>query len=141
MIQISDLRHRVSLCSQRDEVNGGEYYLARGVVAKVWAKIEAKAASAFSPHGMAMNTSRGQRTHIIWMRYRYDLEITAMAWVHEERRRSPPRWFKVLKVGQTEKAGNQFYKLECRLVERSDDAADPEDFSGPAQALPPGVQL
>jgi hypothetical protein len=90
-----------------------------------------------------MNESRSKRTHIITMRYRWDLNISLMAWLYEQRMKSSPRWFKVLKVGQTETNGNQFFRLDCRLVERDDDLSHPttEAGTGPAVWVPEGVRL
>jgi head-tail adaptor len=142
-MQISALRHKLILCSQRDEVAEGEFSYKRHVVAEGWAAIEEKAASGFSPRGASMNESRSKRTHIITMRYRWDLNISLTAWLYEQRLKSSPRWFKVLKVGQVEKGGNQFFRFDCRLVERSDDAAQPttEASAGPAVWMPEGVKL
>lgn len=140
---IASMRHRVILCSQQDVVTaGGDLSLNRNDVAEMWANIVAKAASTFSPQGAAMEDPRNRRTHIITVRQRSDLNISVMAWVYEARLSSPPRWFKVLRVNQTEGYGSAMFDLECRLIERGDDIAEPDHASsGPVVALPHGVAL
>lgn len=141
---IAKLRHRVHLCSQKDVVQDGEWKLAREGVLSMWAAIDEKSASRFSERGAAMGESRNRRTHVIMTRYHPDLDISALAWIYEERRKSAPRWFKILRVGQTEGVGTQFFKFDCRIVERGEQAAPPaadEPSQGPAVWMPKGVQL
>jgi head-tail adaptor len=143
-MHIAKLQHRVILCSQCDVVkSNGDLILNRGEVAEMWAMIEQKSGSGFSRQGAAMNESRAQQTHVTTVRYRWDLNVSLMAWIYEKRLKSPPRWFKVLKTGQTEHAGNAFQTFSCRLVERSDDAAEPttEAEAGPVMHMPHGVKL
>lgn len=138
---ISALRHRVILCSQKDVVSeGAELRLVRNGVVVTWAMIEPKKGSSFSPTGMAVKDSRNMRTHQITMRYRPDLVITLYAWLYEERLVSPPRWFKVLSVSETETGGAPMYMFDVCLVERGDDATRPAE-AGPATVLPFGVVL
>lgn len=143
---IAKLRHKLLLCRQRDVViTGAEIRLQREGVWSAWAAIEAKKASQFSPNGAAMNENRNTRTHIITMRYRPDLNISALAWLYEEQLKSSPRWFKVLSVSQTEVKGSRFFKFDGRLVERGDDLAQPraedDKAKGPVSGLPSGVRL
>lgn len=146
-MHIAKLQHRLVLCSQRDKVADGSFTYERHKVAKMWAAVEAKAASGFSTNGASMNESRAKRTHVIYARYRHDLNISLMAWLYEERLKSSPRWFKILKVNQTEQAGNAFFKFDCRLVERGDDLAEPKSdeakpaMPGAAWGLPEGFTL
>lgn len=142
---IATLRHRVTLCSQKDVVTtDGVLKLNRTVVDRMWAMIDEKAASHFSPNGAVVG-KQDKRTHVILIRYRPDLNISNMAWIYEERRKSSPRWFKILRVGQSEKSGTPFSKFEVRLVERSDDIPTPieveETTNGPTIGLPEGVIL
>lgn len=142
---IGSLRHKILLCSQRDVVVGTELKLVREGAISAWAAIEVKAASMFSPNGAAMKESRSKRTHIITIRYRSDVQISAMAWIYEERLKSPPRWFKVLNVSQTEGGGSQYFIMEVRLVERGDDISAPAEegkaSKGPVIGLPDGVRF
>lgn len=141
---IASLRHRLTLCRQDDVVTeGGEYKLAREGVKTVWAGIEQKSASAFSRQGAVMKDSKNSRTHIITMRYFTEFNLSSMAWLYEARMKSSPRWFKILNIGQTEAYGSVYFKLDCRLVERSDLAAEPspESDGSPVVGLPPGVRL
>lgn len=141
---IASLRHKLQLCSQNDVVTeGGEFKYVRKDVATVWGSIEAKASSTFSRHGAAMKDSRNKQTHIIMVRYNWDMNISAYAWLFEERRKSSPRWFKVLSAKETEGKGSQMLMLNCRLVERADDVALPEEDKpfNLATGLPEGVKL
>jgi head-tail adaptor len=138
---ISALRHRVVLCSQKDVITShGSLTLIRKEVMATWASIEAKRGSMFSPNGQAMMDNRNERTHIIKIRYRPDLEVSSYAWIYEERRISPPRWFKILTVDQTEDGCSPCYEFGCRLVERSDEAQRP-DTPTVVASLPKGVHL
>lgn len=144
---IAALRHKVRLCSQSDVITTeGGMQLRRKGVWSAWAGIEAKKASMFSREGAAMKESRDAHTHVGTLRYRDDLNISALAWLYEERLKSSPRWFKVLAVNQTEQGGTPCFMLDLRLVERGDDIARPieEDTPerhGPAMSLPHGVKL
>jgi hypothetical protein len=142
-MSISSMRHKLLLCRQQDVVlAGGDLTLGRQEVAWVWAQINEKAASTFSPHGAVMGDSRNVRTHQIMIRYRPLLNLSIMAWLYEERRISSPRWFKIIKVGQTEVSGTQYFNLDCRLVERGDDIGAPiTAATGPLVGLPNGVRL
>lgn len=133
---IAKLRHRVHLCSQKDVILEGTMRLRREGVMSMWAAIEEKQASAFSPHGAAMNEPRNRRTHIIKTRYHRDIDVTVMAWLYEARLKSAPRWFKILKVSVTEDKGTQYFKFDCRLVESTAEAVEPV---APAPGGQPGV--
>lgn len=142
---IAKLRHRMKLCSQRDVVTeNNDMRLNRAEVSSIWCSVEEKAASHFSVKGATVG-NRNERTHIICARYNSDLNVSNMAWLYEERRKSSPRWFKILKVGQTEMKGSVFFKFEVRLVERADDIPEPVSEQGatnsPIVGLPEGVNL
>lgn len=145
MTGIADLRHRVHLCSQKDVVVGTDLKLAREGVLSMWAAIEARAASTFSPTGASMGEPRNKRSHVITTRYHRDLDISVLAWLYEERLKSAPRWFKIIKVAVTEGKGSQFFKFDCRLVESTADIVEPVHESaaatGPVWGLPEGVKL
>ena len=141
---IASLRHKVVLCRQSDVIlSETEMRLNREDVAQMWASIEAKRSSTFSVNGAAVRDSKDARTHIIRVRYRSDLNISAMAWIYEARLKSSPRWFKVLSVNQTEDgAGSMYFLFDCRITERGDDIVAPNDPSkGPVVGLPDGVKL
>jgi head-tail adaptor len=141
---IARLRHRVKLCSQRDVVEKDHVLiLNRTEVAELWADIQEKKSSSFTKKGAASGDNRSARTHLIKTRYRWDLDITNMAWLYEARLQSAPRWCKVLRVSQTEECGTQWAMWECRLVERTDDLVKPKAQSAmnPAVGLPDGVKL
>lgn len=144
MTSIAKLRHRVHLCSQKDVVQDGMLLLNREGVMSMWASIEEKAASTFSPHGAAMLDAANKRTHLVMTRYHRDVDVTALAWLYEARLKSAPRWFKILKVAVTEGKGNQFFKFECRLVEavaEVEPVAEKPKATGPVWGLPEGVKL
>lgn len=145
MTSIAQLRHRVHLCSQKDVVVEGTLRLNREGVLSMWAMVEAKAASAFAPTGAVVNDQRNKRTHIITTRYHRDLDVSVMAWIYEARLKSAPRWFKVLKVTQSEQGGSEFFKFECRIVESAADIVEPvpekDQHPSLVMGLPPGVKL
>lgn len=128
MMRIAGLDHRISLCTMHDvveEVAGsGVMSLRREAIAEQWAQIVAKAGSFFTREGQAIEPGRETRqvrTHQIVMRYRADLNVSGSAWVYERRRKSSPRWYKVLGVSDN----GLYFTLDVRLVERSDLAPTP----------------
>lgn len=139
---IAALRHKVVLCSQRDVIdNDGDLTLNRTEVRELWADIEPKAAQRMTQQGAARE-ERDRRSHIIYTRAMADINLSQMAWVYERRLKSAPRWFKVLKVTETEHRGSPFWMLDVRLYERTDDAVEPTDsgFTA-AKKMPHGIEL
>lgn len=139
-VTTADLKHYVALCSAKDVViDGAEIVLARPEVARVWAKI-APTRGSFMVGGFEAGVSRETPTHEITLRYRSDLDISATAWIYEERLAAPPRWFKVLEEVDVDEAG-RWTRVKCRLVNRSDEAAAPSSLPGGAVPPPKGVSL
>jgi hypothetical protein len=135
---ISDLKNYVKLCSQKDVISdAGDLRLVRKEILSTWANIVSKRGSMFNGPGMAIKDSRSVRTHVVYIRYRPELLISAYAWLYEARRISPPRWFKILSVAEH---AENMYCFDCRLVERGDDLTRPT-ATGPAHDLPPGINL
>ncbi|MGY2987708.1 hypothetical protein [Bradyrhizobium sp. USDA 4508] len=123
--KISDLRNRVSLCTMRDVVEeGGVMTLARKEVATVWAAIYAQPhlPSFISQYGYAIKENADRGTHLITVRYKIDLDLTATAWVYEVRRKSPPRWYKMLGFYDNE----NWVVMHCHLVQRSEQVTPPQ---------------
>ena len=124
--KISDLRNRISLCTMRDVVeDGGVMTLARDNIATVWARVYAQPhlPSFISPYGYAVQESSDRPTHLITVRYKIDLDISSAAWVYEVRRKSPPRWYKILGFAERE----DFITMHAHLVESSDLAPPPRN--------------
>jgi head-tail adaptor len=121
---IADLKHKVKLCSMRERVENNEMLLTRKDVFQAWACIRPKKGSSFNRDGSTTNEKLDVQTHEIYIRYRSDFSITIAAWVFEERLKSAPRWFKVLKVENVGEA-SQWHCLSCRLVEEADDISEP----------------
>lgn len=140
MRKIADRRHRVTICSAQDVVTeAGELRLTRVGAWDCWAAIKATRPSTFGRDGYVVKDPREGASHEIAIRYRTDKLISAAAWVYEARRKSAPRWFKVLSIRQE---GEELI-LSCRLIERSDDVlapVEPGEALRPA-ALPQGVAL
>jgi hypothetical protein len=145
---ISKLRHRIEVCSAMDDIQNGQILLERKSIFTAWAAINAAKASFFGKDGFGIKESRDTETHVVMMRYRSDINISSAAWLYEERRKSSPRWYKILGVEDyCEDA--IYWKFKCRLVERSDDAVRPtqdapeKPKSTPVRAvpLPSGVRL
>lgn len=144
--RISDLKHRVVLCRMDDVVaSDGVMELRRDAVLSAWVSIVAKQASMFSTENVAIKESQDRQTHLITMRFRRDIDISAMAWVYEKRMQSGDRWFKVLGIKEQSEDG-QFMVLSCRLVERGETMskpAEPVTTAGLdlARPTPKGIEL
>lgn len=137
--KIAGLSHRVTLCSARDVVSeAGELRLTRVSAYDTWAAIRETRGSLFALDGVAIKEKRDTPSHEICIRYRRDKDISAAAWIYEQRLQSAPRWFKVISVSDVDEGG-QFWKLRCRIVERSDEVSQPSPVA--VAALPPGVTL
>lgn len=137
-LTIADRNARVTICSMEDVVQEAGYMrLFKKGIYSGWANVKAKTGGQmFAPQGVSINENLERASHTITMNYRADVMISSAAWIYQEFRKSAPRWYKILKV--TEDVGC-YFKFECRLVERSDDAAQPVAHA-PA-ALPNGVEL
>ncbi len=126
--KISQLKHRVALCTASDVVvNGSEMEIRREAVKWTWAAIEHQThmSSFLSRAGFAVQENSARPTHCIRVRYGLELDYSATAWVYEQRLKSPPRWYKFL--GFVEEGC--FVMLECHLVERNEDARPVEEAS------------
>ena len=136
-IKIADLAHRVALCTMHDVVDSnGTMTLARKDMAQLWAAIDPalNLSSFIAPSGYAIVNPVTQATHRVMIRAQSGLEITTAAWVYEYRRKSSPRWYKIL--GFTE--SDSWILLPTHLVERSMQASPP---LGDLQPLPSRVSL
>jgi head-tail adaptor len=121
---IADLRHRIVLCTMHDVMaHGGTMELTRTAAAKCWAGIRPFRSRAvfMSPVGFAIMDPGLHQDHVVTIRKQVDVDVTSAAWIYEERRKSPPRWYKVL--GWAER-GN-WGELSCHLHEKSDSAQPP----------------
>ena len=141
---IGQLKHRVRICSLKDVVDSnGTMQLARNDVYSCWANIYAVRGAMFSKAGYTIKENLDYRTHICRVRYQQSIDITSAAWVYEERRKSPPRWFKVLNISDLDE-DSRWYEFEVRLVETSIEAvapvAKPSDLLAP-QPRPEWVKL
>lgn len=125
-ITARELRHRIKLCSGSDVVLGTDIVLVREDVLETWAKIEPKTTSMFSRAGYNVLESRERQTHLITIRMRRDIDVTASAWVYEERLQSGARWFKILGIKEAYENG-EFLVMSARLIERGEDLASPVD--------------
>ena len=137
-IKIADLAHRVALCTMHDVVEkNGTMALSRETVTWLWAAIDTalNLSSFIAPTGYAITNPITQATHRIMIRAQSGLEITTAAWVYETRRKSSPRWYKILGFTESE----SWILLPTHLVERSDQALPP--IENMLQAQPSRVQL
>lgn len=119
---IADFKHRLIVCSVDDVVTSPESIslVKKGMYAGN-AVIEPKRSQTFAANGTTFQDKEQQVSHKIVMNYRHDVNISNAAWLYEQRRKSSPRWFKVIRV--TEDC--DYFVLDCRLTERSDAAAQP----------------
>ncbi|MGL5736574.1 MAG: phage head completion protein [Beijerinckiaceae bacterium] len=143
---IADFKHRIVMCSSQDVVSAdGEMTLNKVSAWEAWAHVEEMRGSYFSREGYAIKEGRESPSHKICIRYRQDKEISSAAWIYEERRKSSPRWFKILEVRDVGELGRH-WALDCRLVQRSDMVVKPAPVAEPvtvtgAVPLPDGVRL
>jgi head-tail adaptor len=131
--KISDLSHRVALCTMSDVVESkGTMSLSRSAVARVWAKIRGTPAgwSFISQQGYAILNPQDKPTHIVTIRAGTAVDVQSAAWVYEEFLKSMPRWYKVLGFSETD----GWINLTCRLVEKSDDVSPPRGDLSPQMA-------
>jgi head-tail adaptor len=141
-MSIASLRHRLILCRQEDVVTeNGEFKLNRSSVVAIWASIKEKFPSNITNQG-ASTEDRNLRSHVIMSRYAPHINLSSMAWLYEARLKSSPRWFKILRVGQTETAGTLYFKVDARLTERGDHVVNPDtQANSPVVNLPAGMKL
>lgn len=121
-------RHRVYLCTQNDVVvDNGTLVLIREKVKPMWAEIfnKPEKGTLFTPDGFAYKDTKETHSHRIRVLYDWRYNISNLAWIYEERRKSPPRWFKIIGLDQTEGQGTQYFMFYVRLTERSDEAVKP----------------
>jgi head-tail adaptor len=143
-MKIADRKHRVIVCSQRDDVDEGSLVVTRVGAITGWAAIEPVKASRFSRDGQAISTRTMEPTHDITMNYNPDVTLSLSSWVYEHRLKSPPRWFKIISVTNVDEC-SQYMKMRCRLTEITDEAIEPveeerkQEFG--AVKLPDSVQL
>lgn len=134
-VQISELRHRVAVCSMKDVViaETGEISLAREDAYHCWAAITASVKTLFNAAGSAVKQSRDVRTHILTVRYRRDVDFTQAAWFYEQRLQSGGRWFKLLAMVED----GEYLQCDVRLVERGFEIAKPQgEPDGPDLTTP-----
>jgi len=120
--KISQLRHRVAICTMKDVVVSADRMdLRREAVVWTWAKIDHQQhlPSFLSEVGFAIKELATRATHRIRIRADLGIDYSSAAWIYEEFFQSPSRWYKVLGfVDETRK----FVMLECHLVEASETA-------------------
>lgn len=125
--KLAAFSHRVQICSMKDVVdNNGTMQLARKDVYSCWAMIYGVKGSMHSQAGYTIKENKDYRTHVIRIRHQRALDFTSAAWVYEARRKSPPRWFKILNMVDADE-NSRFFEIEARLVETSVDAVAPVD--------------
>lgn len=122
--KISRMKHRVILCSMHDVVvKDGEMSLIRQGIREVWANIDERRETLQGVSGYTIFgvNEQNRMSQLITTRYMSDLNVQSTAWIYEHRRKSMPRWFKVLAVTE--------HRLVCifntHLVERSDMVTPP----------------
>jgi hypothetical protein len=128
--KIHEMNRRVALCTQQDIVaNGKTMELRRVGVVWAWARIKSHYGLPFTighSNYTIMDPST-KATHAITVRNGLVDNVTAMAYVYEEFRKSAPRWYKVLGVSEPDK----FLVFTTRMVEISDLAIPPQSDLAP----------
>jgi len=140
--KLHELIHRVALCTQKDiVVDGSTMELRRESVVWTWARVRSHYGlpSIVARSGYTIFNAEGKNTiatHAISIRAGIGVDITAMAFVYEERRKSMPRWYKVLGFSETD----DYLTLPVRMIEKSDAALPPVN-NNPLVAQPTRVDL
>ena len=116
--------------------DNGRMALTRKEVVETWARIRPFATfgakGAFiSQAGYHVLDPHLHQSHWVTIRVQHRVDITAMAWVYEERRLAMPRWFKVLGIIELE--DNRWADIAVHLHERSDEASKPQSTLSPTQ--------
>lgn len=140
---LKKFKHRVHVCRNEDVVVDGQLIFQRRSLFEGWAMIDPRRTQTFGADGHSIYEERDRRTHFIRMRYNPDVEYSVAAWLYEERRKSPPRWFKILFSGD-EYETSQYWKFECRLMERGDDILQPitaGEVPGSILGVPEGIEI
>jgi hypothetical protein len=119
-VKISQLKRRVAICTMKDVVMSSDTMeLRREAVVWTWAKIDHQQhlPSFISEAGFAIKELATRATHRIRVRSGLGIDYSSAAWIYEEFRQSPARWYKVL--GFVDDTRNTVM-LECHLVESSE---------------------
>lgn len=120
-IKTSDLSHRVALCTMHDVVTeDGKMVFVRTPVQFIWAQVDAALNLPIYMTGKGYSFRESQDawySHRVIIRSQSHIEASCMAWVYEEKRRTSPRWYKLL--GFTE--SDNWTLLITHLVERAED--------------------
>src|ERR1044072_9133081 len=129
---LKKFKHRVHVCRNEDVVADGILKFQKVSLFQGRAMIDPRRTQTFSAEGHSVFEERDRRTHFIHMRYNPNVEYSTAAWIYEERAKSPPRWFKILFSGD-EYEPSQYWKFDCRLMERGDDILRPIDLEAPGR--------
>jgi len=131
-ISMKDFSHRVTLASAKDiVVSASEITIKKEAVYEAWAFIEDyKPSFQAGADGMTLslegtNDTRNSPTHCIYMNYRPDIDIRASAWIYEARRKSAPKWYKILGVNDYQQ-DSRYWEFKVRLTQQSEVASPPE---------------
>lgn len=127
------------MCSQKNiVVNSSTMELRREGVVWTWARVRSHYGlpSFIGQMGYAVMDPVTKATHAITVRAGISVEITDMAYIYEEFRKSQPRWYKVLGWSETD----DYITMPVRMVEKSDQALPPLD-SNSLVAKPSPVTL
>lgn len=136
--KLHELIHRVAMCTQKDVVvNGSTVELRRESVVWTWARVKSHYGLPviMAQSGYSIFSSIGHNTiptHAITIRAGIQLQISAMAFIYEEFRKSPPRWYKVLGYSETD----DYITMPVRMVEKSDAVLPPLESTLVARPSP-----
>jgi len=128
--KLNELNHRVALCTQRDVVIDAQTMaLHRSKVVWAWARVKSHYGLPYmiGLSGYTVMDPTTKATHAITVRGGLVDNVTSMAYVYEEFRKSAPRWYKVLGVSEPQ----GFLVLTSRLIEISDLTIPPQNALAP----------
>jgi len=135
---ISDLRHRIVLCTMQDVVEAnGTMELTRREVVETWARVRpfltfGSKGSFVGAAGYTILDPKLHQSHWISIRFQHDLDINSTAWVYEARRKGLPRWYKVL--GSTETEDHRWTEIAVHLYERAEAAQPVQNDLSPVRS-------
>lgn len=125
-LHIANFRHRVAICSMDDiAMADGFMSLVRKDVYHCWAFIQDYEGSTYSKAGYVVQEKVDDKSHLIFVRYRSDMNFSSAAWIYEARLKSSPRWFKILETQNWKEMG-RYNCFSCKAVELSDLATTPQ---------------
>ena len=118
-MRISQLTHRVALCSAYDEaLTTTAVILKRQTAFETMARV-VPVRGTFWLKNLAERENRENHSHLIYIRWSPNFDIGGYAWIFEQRAQSGGRWYKVISVREEDDAA-RWWMFAARIVEKGD---------------------